>query len=111
MAESGAESGRGATAGSGATSPAGRNGGSWPAEIGRGAGTRASDRERDAVVTRVQDAFAQGRLDDVEFDERTRAAPAVPGRGPGRFAGGSTCARPSLAARSPRSWRWPTSPG
>ena len=37
-------------------------------------GTRASDRERDAVVQRVQDAFAEGRLDDVEFDERTRAA-------------------------------------
>ena len=73
--------------------------------------TRASDRERDAVVQRVQDAFAEGRLDDTEFDERTRAAltarthaeldalladlpaarrpgsaPAVPGRGPGRFA-------------------------
>jgi uncharacterized protein DUF1707 len=26
------------------------------------------------VVQRVQDAFAEGRLDDVEFDERTRAA-------------------------------------
>lgn len=40
----------------------------------RGVSTRASDRERDAVVQRVQDAFAEGRLDDVEFDERTRAA-------------------------------------
>ena len=71
--------------------------------------TRASDRERDAVVQRVQDAFAEGRLDDAEFDERTRgaltarthaeldalladlpaptgAAPAVSGRGPGRLA-------------------------
>jgi Domain of unknown function (DUF1707) len=37
-------------------------------------GTRASDRERDAVVQRVQDAFAEGRLDDAEFDQRTRAA-------------------------------------
>jgi hypothetical protein len=36
--------------------------------------TRASDRERDAVVQRVQDAFAEGRLDDAEFDERSRAA-------------------------------------
>ena len=36
-------------------------------------GTRASDRERDAVVQRVQDAFAEGRLDDAEFDERSRA--------------------------------------
>src|SRR5215813_9385928 len=39
-----------------------------------GAGTRASDRERDTVVQRVQDAFAEGRLDDAEFDERSRAA-------------------------------------
>ena len=75
-----------------------------------GAGTRASDRERDVVVQRVQDAFAEGRLDDAEFDERSRAAltarthadldalladlpaaPSAPGRapalpGPGRFA-------------------------
>ena len=75
-----------------------------------GAGTRASDRERDAVVQRVQDAFAEGRLDDTEFDERSRAAltarthadlgalladlpaaPSAPGPapalpGPGRFA-------------------------
>ncbi len=36
--------------------------------------TRASDRERDAVVQRVQQAFAEGRLDDTEFDERMRAA-------------------------------------
>jgi hypothetical protein len=36
--------------------------------------TRASDRERDAVVQRVQQAFAEGRLDDAEFDERMRAA-------------------------------------
>ena len=74
------------------------------------AGTRASDRERDVVVQRVQDAFAEGRLDDAEFDERSRAAltarthadldalladlpaaPSAPGPapalpGPGRFA-------------------------
>src|SRR5947209_6091223 len=48
-------------------------GGSLAAEPG-GPGTRASDRERDAVVQRVQDAFAEGRLDDAEFDERSRAA-------------------------------------
>jgi len=35
---------------------------------------RASDRDRDAVVQRVQEAFADGRLDDTEFDERMRAA-------------------------------------
>jgi hypothetical protein len=35
---------------------------------------RASDRDRDAVVQRLQQAFADGRLDDDEFDERMRAA-------------------------------------
>jgi hypothetical protein len=44
------------------------------AEPGRSPAVRASDRERDAVVQRVQQAFAEGRLDDVEFDERMRAA-------------------------------------
>jgi len=72
---------------------------------------RASDQDRDAVVQRLQAAFAEGRLGDEEFDERMRAAltartsadlapllhdlPAAPdrpaiapalGRGPGRFA-------------------------
>jgi hypothetical protein len=71
---------------------------------------RASDRERDAVLQRVQQAFAEGRLDDAEFDERMRAAlvacthadldalladlpaatpgpvPATGGRAPGRVA-------------------------
>jgi hypothetical protein len=80
-------------------------------QSGRGVSTRASDQERDAVVQRVQDAFAEGRIDDAEFDQRTRAAltarthadldalladlpaqtagataPAVAGPGPGRFA-------------------------
>jgi Domain of unknown function (DUF1707) len=35
---------------------------------------RASDQDRDAVVQRLQDAFADGSLDDEEFDQRTRAA-------------------------------------
>src|SRR5271157_4394955 len=87
------------------------NGDSGVPEV-QGAGTRASDRERDAVVQRVQEAFAEGRLDDTEFDERMRAAltarthadldvlltdlpavaagpgpaPTVGGHGPGRFA-------------------------
>jgi hypothetical protein len=73
---------------------------------------RASDQERDVVLQRVQQAFAEGRLDDGEFDERMRAAltartradlavlladlpaagaepgaaPAAAGRGPGRLA-------------------------
>src|ERR1700689_5570710 len=35
---------------------------------------RAGDRDRDAVAHRLQDAFAEGRLDDDEFDQRMRAA-------------------------------------
>jgi hypothetical protein len=38
---------------------------------------RASDRERDAVLQRVQQAFAEGRLDDSEFDQRMRATLAA----------------------------------
>jgi hypothetical protein len=87
-----------------------------PAEQGSGQPPviRVADRDRDAVVYRLQEAFAEGRLDDDEFDVRTRAAltarlntelaeltrdlpesagvtarPAVPpvaGRKPGRFA-------------------------
>jgi Domain of unknown function (DUF1707) len=35
---------------------------------------RASDRERDAATQRLQEAFAEGRLDDGEFDQRMRTA-------------------------------------
>jgi hypothetical protein len=35
---------------------------------------RASGTERDAAATRLQAAFAEGRLDDTEFDQRMRAA-------------------------------------
>jgi len=35
---------------------------------------RASDRDRDAVVTTLRDAYAAGRLTLEEFDERTTAA-------------------------------------
>ena len=54
-----------------------------PAEIGilaaSGPGAaqsaiRVSDRDRDAVAHRLQEAFAEGRLDDDEFDQRMRAA-------------------------------------
>jgi DUF1707 SHOCT-like domain len=112
-ARSGAGAGSRAGADSGAAVASGAapgSGGRSPAEPGSVPATRASDRERDAVVARVQDAFAEGRLDDTEFDERTRAAltarthtdlealladlpaaPAAPGParaipGPGRFA-------------------------
>jgi hypothetical protein len=82
-------------------------------ELGPGqpAAIRVADRDRDAVAHRLQDAFAEGRLDDAEFDQRMRAAltarlsteldaltrdlpaaaprpagPAVAGPKPGRFA-------------------------
>lgn len=35
---------------------------------------RLSDRDRDAVAHRLQEAFAEGRLNDDEFDKRMRAA-------------------------------------
>lgn len=35
---------------------------------------RVSDREREGMITRLQVAFAEGRLDDAEFDARVRAA-------------------------------------
>ena len=80
------------------------------------------------MVQRVQDAFAEGRLDDAEFDERTRAAltarthadltrlladlpaytaasgtaPAVAGHGPGRFT-----AAPEQSVRRAGRWRVP----
>jgi hypothetical protein len=97
-----------------------------PAESGPSPAVRASDRERDAVLQRVQEAFAEGRLDDTEFDQRMRAAltarthadldqlladlPAAPehrtapaiSRGPGRFA----IALKSSVRRSGR-WRVP----
>jgi hypothetical protein len=71
---------------------------------------RASDQEREAVLQHVQQAFAEGRLDDTEFDQRMRATlsartqgeldvllsdlpaasaparPAVTGPPPGKFA-------------------------
>lgn len=35
---------------------------------------RVGDRDRDEAARRLQDAFAEGRLDDDEFDQRMRAA-------------------------------------
>jgi Domain of unknown function (DUF1707) len=42
-----------------------------------GVDARASDRERDDAVTELQIAFAEGRLDDAEFDTRVRGALAA----------------------------------
>src|SRR5580658_3157471 len=41
---------------------------------GRPPAIRVSDQDRDAVVQRLQQGFAEGRLDDAEFDDRMRAA-------------------------------------
>jgi Domain of unknown function (DUF1707) len=41
---------------------------------GQPPGVRVGDRDRDAVAHQLQDAFAEGRLDDDEFDQRMRAA-------------------------------------
>ncbi|XRQ12802.1 DUF1707 and DUF4870 domain-containing protein [Actinomadura welshii] len=35
---------------------------------------RVSDAERESVIERLQDAYAEGRLDDTEFDLRTQLA-------------------------------------
>lgn len=91
---------------------------------------RVGDRDRDAVVQRLQQAFAEGRLDDDEFDQRTRAAltarhstelaaltrdlpeaaaplPAPATRdGTGRRAGGSAIGYKSAVRRAGR-WRVP----
>ncbi len=93
-----------------ASSPATSDSSPEIAASGSGPAIRASDRDREAGLQRVQEAFAEGRLDDAEFDERMRAAltartqaeldvlladlpatrpapgPAPAGRGPGRFA-------------------------
>ena len=43
--------------------------------------TLASDAERDQAAARLQAAFAEGRLNDTEFDERMRAALTARTRG------------------------------
>jgi hypothetical protein len=43
-------------------------------EAGPPPAIRVSDRDRDTTAYRLQDAFAEGRLDDEEFDQRMRAA-------------------------------------
>jgi hypothetical protein len=48
-----------------------------PHDKGTAPAIRASDQERDEALRRLQNAFAEGRLDDGEFDERMRAALAA----------------------------------
>ena len=44
------------------------------AREGQAPAMRASDRDRDDTARRLQEAFAEGRLDDEEFDRRMRSA-------------------------------------
>jgi DUF1707 SHOCT-like domain len=111
------------------TCPAG--GSTTPGGSGPVPAIRASDRERDAATHRLQDAFAEGRLDDTEFDTRMRSAlsartradldalladlpaggpaasaPAVTGTSPGKGPGRLAVAFKSSVRRSGR-WRVP----
>jgi hypothetical protein len=72
---------------------------------------RASDQDRDAVVQRLQQAFAERRLDDDEFDERMRAAltartsadlDRLTGDLPATAPGSSTA--PAVAGSAPGRW-------
>jgi hypothetical protein len=56
------------------TDPAAGGSGRAPGAGSAAPAVRASDRERDAATGRLQDAFAEGRLDDAEFDARMRSA-------------------------------------
>ncbi len=100
------------------------------ARDGQAPAIRASDRERDAATLRLQDAFAEGRLDDAEFDARMRSAlsartradldglvadlpapspvasPAGAGTSPGRAPGKLAVAFKSSVRRAGR-WRVP----
>lgn len=98
--------------------------GSAGASPGDGLAMRASDSERDDVVQRLRDAFADGRLDDGEFDERARAALTarthaelrelltdLPDERPGAVAATATTGQPgrfAIAWKGPvrRSGRW-----
>ena len=57
-----------------AMDPAAGGSGGAPGASSAAPAIRASDRERDAATGRLQDAFAEGRLDDAEFDARMRSA-------------------------------------
>ena len=57
-----------------ATDPAAGGSSRAPGGSSAAPAIRASDRERDAATHRLQDAFAEGRLDDAEFDVRMRSA-------------------------------------
>jgi hypothetical protein len=67
-------SGAGRPEGSDAGRPQGSGAGRASNAVGPSNAVRASNTERDVVAGKLQDAFAEGRLDDEEFDQRMRAA-------------------------------------
>ena len=80
-------------------------------EPGRPPAIRASDQDRDAVVQRLQQAFAERRLDDDEFDDRMRAAlTARTSADPDRLTGDlpaatpRSSAAPAVAGTTPGRW-------
>jgi hypothetical protein len=107
-----------------ATDPAAGGSSGAPGAGGAVPAIRASDRERDAATHRLRDAFAEGRLDDAEFDGRMRSALSartqaeldglladLPAAGPAAVAQNSAGRGPgrlNIAFKSPvrRSGRW-----
>ena len=81
---------------------------------------RASDQDRDEATVCLQTAFAEGRLDDAEFDRRMRSAltavtrqeldrlaadlPAAPGAAPGRGRGEAGKVRGRVQELDPPRW-------
>jgi hypothetical protein len=120
----------GVPAGQDGDGPAARDTQAPLARDGQAPAIRASDRERDAATLRLQEAFAEGRLDDAEFDTRMRSAlsartradldglvadlpapspvasPAGAGTSPGRAPGKLAVAFKSSVRRAGR-WRVP----
>jgi hypothetical protein len=120
----------GVPAGQDGDGPAARDTQAPLARDGQAPAIRASDRERDAATLRLQEAFAEGRLDDAEFDTRMRSAlsartradldgldadlpapspvasPAGAGTSPGRAPGKLAVAIKSSVRRAGR-WRVP----
>jgi len=81
-----------------------------PARPGPGLapGIRVSDRDRDGVAQILQAAFAEGRLDDDEFDQRMRAAlTARTGADLGKLTADLPAAMTSPVSRAPASARAP----
>lgn len=71
---------------------------------------RASDADREATVARLQHAFAEGRLELAEVDERTAAAYAAKTFGDLAALTRDLPAEPPAPARTPQTPRQPSAP-